>query len=62
MKTSTQLKALVRNLSKKSNMEAEILLRSFMLERFLERISASKYKYNFILEGGLRDIYCIVKP
>ena len=52
MKTSTQLKALLRNLSKKSNVEAEILLRNFMLERFLERISASKYKYNFILKGG----------
>ena len=28
MKTSKQLKALVRNLSKKSNVEAEILLRN----------------------------------
>lgn len=53
MKTSTQLKALVRNLSKKSNVEAEILLRNFMLERFLERIAASKYKHNFILKGGM---------
>jgi hypothetical protein len=33
--------------------EAEILLRSFMLERFLERIAVSKYKYNFILKGGM---------
>jgi predicted nucleotidyltransferase component of viral defense system len=53
VKTSTQLKALVRNLSKKSNVEAEILLRNFMLERFLERIAASKYKHNFILKGGM---------
>jgi hypothetical protein len=53
MKTSTQLKALVRNLSKNSNVEAEILLRNFMLERFLERIAASKYKHNFILKGGM---------
>jgi hypothetical protein len=53
MKTSTQLKALVRNLSQKSNVEAEILLRNFMIERFLERIAASKYKYNFILKGGM---------
>lgn len=34
MKTSTQLKALIRNLAKKSNVEAEVLLRNFMLERF----------------------------
>lgn len=53
MKTSTQLKALVRNLSKKSNVEAEILMRNFMLERFLERTAASKYKHNFILKGGM---------
>lgn len=53
MKTSTQLKALVRNLSKKFNVEAEILLRNFMLERFLERIAISKYRHNFILKGGM---------
>jgi predicted nucleotidyltransferase component of viral defense system len=53
MKTSTQLKALVRNLSNESNVEAEILLRNFMMERFLERISVSKYKHNFILKGGM---------
>lgn len=53
MKTSTQLKALVRNLSKKLNVEAEILLRNFMMERFLERIAASEYRNNFILKGGM---------
>ncbi len=53
MKTSMQLKALIRNLSRKSNVEAEILLRNFMLERFLERIAASNYKHNFILKGGM---------
>lgn len=34
-------------------MEAEILLRNFMLERFLERIAVSNYKHNFILKGGM---------
>lgn len=53
MKTSTQLKALVRNLSMAKNVEAEIILRNFMLERFLERISVSMYKDNFILKGGM---------
>jgi len=53
MKTSTQLKALIRNLSKKSNVGAEILLRSFMLERFLERVAVSGYKHKFILKGGM---------
>jgi len=53
MKTSTQLKALIRNLSKSKNIEAEILLRSFMFERFLERVSLSVYKDSFILKGGM---------
>ncbi|MDR1831769.1 MAG: nucleotidyl transferase AbiEii/AbiGii toxin family protein [Fusobacteriaceae bacterium] len=53
MKTSTQLKALVRNLSKEKNVNAEIILRNFMLERFLERVSFSKYSKNFILKGGM---------
>ena len=53
MKTSTQLKALVRNLSKAKNVEAEIILRNFMLERFLERVSLSEYKHSFILKGGM---------
>jgi predicted nucleotidyltransferase component of viral defense system len=53
VKTSTQLKALVRNLSKSKNVEAEIILRNYMLERLLERIAASKYRNNFILKGGM---------
>lgn len=53
MKTSTQLKALIRNLSKAKKVEAEIILRNFMLERFLERISISEYKNSVILKGGM---------
>jgi ribonuclease D len=53
VKTSTQLKALIRNLSEKKNISPEIILRNFMLERLLERISVSKYKNNFILKGGM---------
>jgi len=53
MKTSTQLKAHIRNLSKAKNVEAEIILRKYMLERFLERISISEYRDSFILKGGM---------
>lgn len=53
MKTSTQLKALIRNLSKHSGVETEVLLRGFMMERFLERLAISRYRDNFILKGGL---------
>lgn len=53
MNTATQLKALIRNISKEKKVNAQILLRNYMLERLLERISVSKYKHNFILKGGM---------
>lgn len=53
MNTATQLKALIRNISKEKKVNAQILLRNYMFERLLERISVSKYKYNFILKGGI---------
>jgi predicted nucleotidyltransferase component of viral defense system len=51
--TSTQVKALIRNLARDKRINAQILLRNYMLERLLERISLSKYKNNFILKGGM---------
>ena len=53
MKSSTQLKALIRNLAKEKNINAQILMRNYMLERLLERISLSKYRFNFVLKGGM---------
>ena len=53
MKTSTQLKALIRNLSRDKGINAEIILRNFMLERLLERISLSEFRDQFILKGGM---------
>ena len=53
IKTARQLKDLIRNLSKKNAADAQILIRNYMMERFLERISLSKYKDQFILKGGM---------
>jgi len=50
--TSTQLKALVRNMSKGNSTQAQIIIRNYMMERFLDRLSQSKYRDNFILKGG----------
>lgn len=52
MKNSMQLKSLIKKISKEKNISAQILLQNYMLERFLERISNSKYKDNYILKGG----------
>lgn len=51
--TSKQLKDKVRNISKGDNNIAKMLIRNFMMERFLERVSLSDYRHNFILKGGL---------
>jgi predicted nucleotidyltransferase component of viral defense system len=53
IKTSKQLKDLIRNLSKKKSADAQILMRNYMMERFLERISLSEYRDKFILKGGM---------
>lgn len=53
IKTTKQLKDLIRNLSKKKSADAQILMRNYMMERFLERISLSKYRDKFILKGGM---------
>lgn len=53
MKNPTQLKALIRNFSQRTKIEPEVILRKYILERFLERVSVSNYKHNFILKGGV---------
>ena len=53
IKTAKQLKDLIRNLSKKKSADAQILMRNYMMERFLERISQSEYRDKFILKGGM---------
>ena len=53
IKTAQQLKDLIRNLSKDKSADAQILMRNYMMERFLERISLSEYRDKFILKGGM---------
>jgi len=53
IKTSRQLKDLIRNMAKSHAADAQILLHNYMMERFLERISLSEYNDNFILKGGM---------
>ena len=48
-----QLKGRLRNVANKNNADARVLLRQFMMERFLERLSKSKYRDNIIKGGTL---------
>ena len=47
------LKAKIRNLARKKDMSAQVVLQNYMFERFLERLSKSKYQDKFILKGGM---------
>lgn len=47
-----QLKGRIRNVANKNNADARVLLRQFMMERFLERLSKSEYRDNFVIKGG----------
>ena len=53
IKTARQLKDLIRNLSRKKSADAQLLMRNYMMERFLDRISLSEYRDKFILKGGM---------
>lgn len=43
IRTATRLKAKVRNLSGSDSGKAQMLIRNFVMERFLERIALSRY-------------------
>jgi predicted nucleotidyltransferase component of viral defense system len=50
--SATQLKDWIKNKSKQTGAPANTLLQSYMMERFLERVSVSYYRENIILKGG----------
>jgi len=53
MKTARQVKDLIRNLSKKIGVDSQILIRQYMMDHLLERISQTRYRDHFILKGGM---------
>ncbi len=53
MISSESLKGKIRNIAISKNLRSQEVLQMFFFERFLERLSVSEYKYNFIIKGGL---------
>lgn len=53
IRTATQLKALIRNKARGDSGKSQLLIRNYAMERFLERVSLSEYKNNFVLKGGM---------
>lgn len=46
------IKGKIRDLSLKNNLSSQEVLQIYFFERFLERLSKSKYRNNFVLKGG----------
>lgn len=53
IKSAIGLKAKIRNISKGDSKTAQAMIRIFFMERFLERVSLSKYNDQFVLKGGM---------
>ncbi len=51
--TPAQVKGRIKNIAKKNKADPITLMRIYMMERFLERITYSKYKDDFIVKGGI---------
>lgn len=53
MSKAMSLKAKIRNLAKKKNIPAQVILQNYMFERLLVRLAASDCKDKFVLKGGM---------
>ena len=42
----------LRNISNEKNINFNAVLKFYMYDRFIERLSKSKYRDNFVLKGG----------
>lgn len=51
--TPEQVKGRIKNCAKQNDADPRSVLRIYMMERFLERISASQYAECFIIKGGI---------
>ena len=50
--TAQAVKDKLKNISREKNVDFNSVMRFYMYDRFVERLSKSKYKDNFILKGG----------
>ena len=51
--TAPQIRGRIKNLAKENNADPRVLMRLYMMERFLERVSVSKFRDIFIIKGGV---------
>ena len=51
--TTEQIKGRIKSIARSKGLDARVLLRIYMMERFLERVTLSIYRDNFIIKGGM---------
>lgn len=51
--TDAQIRGRIKNLAEQNSADPRVLMRLYMMERYLERVSVSKYRNNFIVKGGV---------
>ena len=51
--TPAQVKGKIKSIASKNNADARLLMRIYMMDRFLERLALSPYRENFIIKGGI---------
>lgn len=48
-----QVKGQIKNIAKQNNTDPRVLMRVYIMERFLDHIAKSEYKDNLIIKGGM---------
>ena len=51
--TQAQIKGRIKNLAKENKADPRVLMRIYMMERFLERIAVSDYADRFVIKGEI---------
>ena len=59
IKNATAVKAKIKNKAGGDSDKSQIILRIYLMERLLERVSLSQYRDNFVLKGGLLVSYLV---
>lgn len=59
MTSANQLKAKIKKQAQLNGVDPRVLMRLYMMERFLDRVAHSNYRDNFVLKGGMLISYLV---
>lgn len=51
--SDAQIRGRIKNIAKENDADPRVLMRLYMMERFLERVSTSAYRDYFVIKGGV---------